>query len=103
MATNTTPIIVVRISARSTCTACGKRVDLERELEEHALSTGNTTQRASYHATEMRELLTEEIGRRGWTSLICGGCRDGKTGLIGVVSETKGKPAAEQGGQDDCG
>lgn len=102
---NTSPIITVRIDAVSTCTACGKSVSLSSFVDEEALSTGNATQQASYHAKSLRAQINAAIARRGWTELICGACRDGatKAGLVGIVGETKGNDPKEQRGDDDCG
>ncbi len=98
---NTSPVITIHLAAVSTCTQCGKRVELRRELTEEQLTTGNTTQMASYHARDMKAEVSAAIVGRGWTNKVCGACRDG--GPVAVVGESQGKRPEEQRGDDDCG
>lgn len=72
--TNTT--VMVCLHAVSKCPVCGKKIELQRRLNEESLVTGNTTQRAAYHAKEMRALAQGEADDRGWTREMCGACRD---------------------------
>lgn len=70
--------LVVEVSATVTitCPMCGKRIEEKMSLTEHALSTGNVTQMASYAVDQMKRRVHTRAKTRGWTEIACGVCND---------------------------
>ena len=74
--TTTEPLVSVMLLVRSKCPGCGEVIEQQAKLDEHSLSTGNTTQQASYWAKQMKAEVEGKMKRRGWTPEMCGRCRD---------------------------
>lgn len=69
-------VVELQVKITSTCPLCGKRIETRRLLTEEQLSTGNTTQMATYHVRAMKEQVQREKVRRGWRVEMCGACAD---------------------------
>lgn len=76
MSASTDVEIRVQITAAAQCPKCGKRLEQRSLLAEEQLTTGNTTQMASYHARALRASIDAAKKLRGWTDEMCGACRD---------------------------
>ncbi len=74
--TTTAPQVQAFIIVRAVCPGCKTVIEMQNVLDEESLSTGNTTQKASYWAKQMKEQVQAKLERRGWTSQMCGKCRD---------------------------
>ncbi len=72
----TAPVLMVTLRMASVCPQCKRRIEAVRTLTEHELTTGNTTQMASYHAKEMRAIVERDMAERGWHVEMCGRCGD---------------------------
>lgn len=72
--TETEVSIMVTVQCR--CPCCGQRIVIKDLLTEESLSTGNTTQQASYAIRLWRERIEADKARRGWSKDQCGKCRD---------------------------
>jgi hypothetical protein len=66
----------VILAASATCPKCNRKLVETADLDEEALTTGNTTQRASYWMASLKSLVQARATQRGWTGESCGRCRD---------------------------
>jgi DNA-directed RNA polymerase subunit M/transcription elongation factor TFIIS len=72
----TSPKVTVFIVVQAKCPKCSARIERQSSLTYDSLVTGNTTERASYHADAMIDEVDNERTRRGWLERMCGKCRD---------------------------
>lgn len=72
----TKPEVFVSIIVRSRCPQCSNTIERQTNLLAESLTTGNTTERASYHAAALIKYVDSERLGRGWTENMCGRCRD---------------------------
>lgn len=72
--TETEVSIMVTVECR--CPRCGQRIVIKDLLTEESLSTGNTTQQASYAVKQWRAQIEADKERRCWNAEMCGKCRD---------------------------
>ncbi len=79
----------VILAASITCPKCGRKLVETADTDEESLSTGNTTQRASYWMNDLKNKVQAVAQRRGWTAEMCGTCRDRDP--VGIVDERAGK------------
>lgn len=70
----TEPRVTVLLEVEIECPKCGKRMQRREKLNEEALRTGNTTQRAEYWAAQMKQELENQKRRALWDGEKCGAC-----------------------------
>lgn len=74
--TDTRIEVSVMLLVVTQCPQCSARIEQQTLLSEDSLTTGNTTQKASYWTTQMRAEVQDRMKLRGWTKEMCGRCRD---------------------------
>lgn len=72
----TAPEVRVFLMVTAQCPLCATKIELQENVSEDSLTTGNTTQKASYWVSSMKAEIADRMKRRGWTPEMCGKCRD---------------------------
>lgn len=72
----TAPVAHVYLRITMRCPLCARRLERQVTLTVASLTTGNTTEQASYALDALKNDVEREATERGWVHQMCGRCRD---------------------------